>query len=86
MYIFNRWEVLLNIAFPYAALNVYTFPILQCYSVEFICTSGNLKQDRWNSEALEKIHTCSQMVMDMSQDYEHEGAGSVKVQMIRSMK
>lgn len=33
-----------------------------------------------------KLHTCSQMVMDMSQDYEREGAGSVKVQMIRSMK
>lgn len=33
-----------------------------------------------------KIHTCSEMVMDMSQDYEHEGAWSVKEQMRRSMK
>lgn len=67
MDIFNTQDVLFNIAFPYTALNVliphvacrdflFFFPEEKCYSVEFICTSGSLRQDRWNYEALER-HT-----------------------------
>lgn len=85
MYIFNIWEVLLNIAFPYAALNVYIPHIAVLFSgIYLYFRKSQAGQMEFWSPA--KIHTCSQMVMDMSQDYEQKGAWSVKMQLMRPMK